>query len=181
MFNRALKVPSSEVTAATFAALERRGVSIRDIAEIVYTIQSPYSKGLTIEHCDQSVKKVLQKREIQHAVLVGIELDELAEKGLLSEPLQQLIVSDESLFGIDETIAVGAAQAYGSISVTTYGHLDKEKIGIINKLDVKEGARVHTFLDDLVGSIAAAASSRLAHQIRDLEERGEVLTQYEFV
>ena len=114
-------------------------------------------------------------------MLVGIELDELAEKGLLSEPLQQLIISDESLFGIDETIAVGAAQSYGSISLTTYGHLDKEKIGIINKLDVKEGGRVHTFLDDLVGSIAAAASSRLAHQIRDLEERGETLPQYEFI
>jgi len=65
--------------------------------------------------------------------------------------------------------------------VTTYGHLDKEKIGIIDKLDGKADGRVHTFLDDLVGSIAAAASSRLAHQIRDLEERGETLTQYEFV
>jgi len=181
MFNRALKVPSTEVTAATFAALERRGVTIRDIADIVYTVQAPYSKGLTIEHCDQSVRKVLQKREIQHAVLVGIELDELAEKGMLSQPLQQLIVGDESLFGIDETIAVGAAQAYGSISVTTYGHLDKEKIGIITQLDGKADGRVHTFLDDLVGSIAAAASSRLAHQIRDLEERGETLAQYEFV
>lgn len=181
MFNRALKVPSKEVTEATYAALDRRGVTVRDIAEIVYAVQAPYSKGLTIAHCEQSVHKVLGKREIQHAVLVGIELDELAEKGLLSEPLQQLIISDESLFGIDETIAVGAAQSYGSISLTTYGHLDKEKIGIINKLDVKEGGRVHTFLDDLVGSIAAAASSRLAHQIRDLEESGETLPQYEFI
>ena len=48
MFNRALKVPSKEVTEATYAALDRRGVTVRDIAEIVYAVQAPYSKGLTI-------------------------------------------------------------------------------------------------------------------------------------
>ncbi len=181
MFNTNLKVHSKEVTDATYAALARRNVTIRDIAEIVYDVQSPYSKGLTLEHCDQSVHKVLQKREVQHAVLVGIELDELAEKGLLSEPLQQLIVSDESLFGIDETLAVGATQSYGSIALTTYGHLDKEKVGIINHLDSKDGKCVNTFLDDLVGSVAACASARLAHAVRDLEERGETLETHEFI
>jgi hypothetical protein len=30
---------------------------------------------------------------------------------------------------------------------------------------------VHTFLDDLVASIAANASSRLAHRLRDKQER----------
>ncbi|MEK4228515.1 phosphatidylglycerophosphatase A family protein [Solibacillus sp. FSL H8-0538] len=173
MHNKNIRVHSDSVTKATYAAIKRRGVEIQDIAEIVYTMQSPYNEGLTMEHCTQSVERVLCKREVQHAVLVGIELDELAEKKMLSEPLQSIIESDEGLFGVDETIALGAVFTYGSIAVTTFGHLDKQKIGIIQKLDTKSGNGVHTFLDDLVGSIAASAASRIAHRMRDLEEEGE--------
>lgn len=100
---------------------------LEDIAEIVYEMQKSYNVGLTLEHCIHSVERVLRKREVQHAVLVGIELDELAEKGLLSTPLQQIIESDEGLFGVDETIALGSVFTYGSIAVTTFGHLDKQK------------------------------------------------------
>ena len=173
MHDKNVRVHSEKVTAATHAALVRRGVTIEDIAEIVYTMQSPYNEGLEMEHCMQSVERVLRKREVQHAVLVGIELDELAEKNMLSEPLQSIIASDEGLFGVDETIALGAVFTYGSIAVTTFGHLDKQKVGIIDKLDTKAGHGVHTFLDDLVGSIAASAASRIAHRMRDLEEEGE--------
>ena len=35
MHNRAVRVHSDQVTAATLAALERRGVTVEDIAEIV--------------------------------------------------------------------------------------------------------------------------------------------------
>lgn len=173
MHNKSIRVHSDEVTKATHDALVRRNVQIEDIAEIVYTMQSPYNEGLTIEHCIQSVERVLNKREVQHAVLVGIELDELAEKKLLSAPLQAIIESDEGLFGVDETLALGCVFTYGGIAVTTFGHLDKQKIGIIKKLDTKAGESVNTFLDDLVGSIAACAASRLAHRMRDLEEEGE--------
>lgn len=173
MHNKNVRVHSEEVTKATHDALIRRNVTIEDIAEIVYTMQSPYNEGLTIEHCIQSVERVLNKREVQHAVLVGIELDELAEKKMLSQPLQAIIESDEGLFGVDETLALGSVFTYGSIAVTTFGHLDKQKIGIIEKLDTKVGGAVNTFLDDLVGSIAACAASRLAHRMRDLEEEGE--------
>jgi phosphatidylglycerophosphatase A len=113
---------------------------------------------------------VLNKREIQHAILVGVELDMLAEKNMLSEPLLSLVRSDEGLFGCDETLALGSVFGYGSIAVTTFGHLDKQKIGIIRQLDTKKDGPVHTFTDDLVASIAAAASSRLAHRLRDEEE-----------
>ncbi|GGG20131.1 phosphatidylglycerophosphatase A [Lysinibacillus alkalisoli] len=173
MLKRKQSVHSDDVTRATFQALERRGVALEAISEIVYEMQSPYNEGLTMEHCIRSVERVLCKREVQHAVLVGIELDELAEKGMLSAPLQQIIASDEGLFGVDETVALGAAFTYGSIAVTTYGHLDKEKIGVIKDLDTVPGGQVHTFLDDLVGSIAACASSRIAHRWRDLEEKGQ--------
>ncbi|WP_097071946.1 phosphatidylglycerophosphatase A [Ureibacillus xyleni] len=167
------RISSEEVAKATKEALERRGVTIEDIAAIVYDMQLPYNEGLTIEHCTNSVERVLRKREVQHSVLVGIELDELAEKNLLSQPLQSIIESDEGLFGVDETLALGSVMTYGSIALTTYGHLDKNKVGIIKKLDTKIGNGVHTFLDDLVGSIAACAASRIAHRMRDLEEEGE--------
>src|SRR5690554_1402045 len=85
--------------------LKERGVELDDIASIVYDLQLPYNNDLTMEDCIESVDKVLQKREIQHAILVGIELDKLAENGQLSEPLQSIIEMDEGLFGIDETIA----------------------------------------------------------------------------
>lgn len=170
-------VTSVEVSAAARAALERRGVTLLDIAEIVYEMQATYNEGLTMAHCLDSVEQVLRKREMQHALLVGIELDELAEKKMLSQPLQQIIESDEGLFGVDETLALGSVLTYGSIAVTTYGHLDKHKVGIIQQLDTKIVNGVHTFLDDLVGAIAASASSRLAHRIRDMEEAGTVLTK----
>jgi len=168
------KYVSSEVVAtATKNALNRRGVTIEDIAEIVYQLQLPYNEGLLMEHCIESVERVLRKREVQHSVLVGVELDELAEKKLLSEPLQSIVESDEGLFGVDETLALGAVMTYGSIALTTFGYLDKQKVGIIKKLDTKINGSVHTFLDDLVASIAASAASRIAHRMRDLEEEGE--------
>lgn len=173
MHKKNVRVHSDDVTLATKEALARRGVTLEDIADIVYEMQHTYNEGLTLEHCIRSVDRVLHKREVQHAVLVGIELDELAEKGMLSAPLQQIIESDEGLFGVDETIALGSVYSYGSIAVTTYGHLDKQKIGIIKDLDTVAGEHVHTFLDDLVGSIAACASSRIAHRMRDLEEAGQ--------
>lgn len=173
MDNKGVRVHSQQVLDATKSALKRRGVSIEEIAKIVLEMQLAYNIGLTIEHCIESVESVLKKREMQHAVLVGIELDELAEKKMLSTPLQQIVEADEGLFGVDETIALGSVFTYGSIAVTTFGHLDKNKIGIIKKLDTKNGNGVHTFLDDLVASIAACASSRIAHRTRDLEEHNE--------
>jgi len=166
------RVHSNDVTKATHEALERRGITLDEIARIVLEMQLPYNAGLTIDHCIESVESVLRKREMQHALLVGIELDELAEQGKLSRPLQQIVDSDEGLFGVDEMIGLGAVLTYGSIAVTTFGHLDKNKVGIIRKLDTKAGGAVHTFLDDLVASIAACASARIAHRTRDLEERG---------
>jgi len=166
-------VHSKVVEKATKDALIRRGVTLQDIAEIVYELQLPYNADLKMELCLESIEGVLRKRELQHAILVGIELDELAEKGLLSEPLLQIVQSDEGLFGVDETIALGAVFTYGSIAVTTFGHLDKNKVGIINELDSVKGGKVHTFLDDLVASIAASAASRIAHRTRDIQEASE--------
>lgn len=173
------RVHSKEVKAAALQRLRDRGVTIEGIAEIVYRMQSPYSASLTLENCVESVIAVLEKREIQHAILVGVELDQLAERNELSEPLLSIVQGDEGLFGCDETLALGSVFGYGSIAVTTFGYLDKNKIGVIEKLDTKKDGPVHTFLDDLVASIAASASSRLAHRIRDEEEAAEAKSSSE--
>lgn len=164
------QVHSRDVRNAAIQRLVDRGVTVADIAEIVYLMQSPYTSDLEMKTCIESVEAVLEKREIQHAILVGTELDILAEKRMLSEPIQSIIESDEGLFGCDETLALGSVFGYGSIAVTTFGHLDKQKVGIVKKLDTKVGSHVHTFLDDIVCSIAASASSRLAHRLRDQQE-----------
>jgi len=146
--------------------LTERGVSLDDIAEIVRTIQAPYFDDLGLDECRESVEAVMDKREVQHALLTGIALDALAEHRLLPEPLLGILRADDGLYGVDEVLALSVTNLYGSIGLTNFGYLDKQKIGILGRLDSEKGGRVHTFLDDLVASIAAAAAARIAHQRR---------------
>jgi len=143
--------------------LLKRGVAIDDVAEIVYDLQRHYNDQLTMEECRESVHAVLSKREVQYVMFTGIALDELAEKRLLPEPLQAIMEKDESLYGVDETLALGITNVYGMIGLTSFGYLDKVKPGIIHKLNEK-GKSIHVFLDDLVAGLAAAASARIAHK-----------------
>lgn len=144
--------------------LRRRGVTIRDIAEIVQQIQAKYVPGITLEQCEASVEAVIAKREVQHALLTGIALDEAAEQGLLEEPLLSILRTDEPLYGVDEVLALAITNVYGSIGLTNFGYLDKVKLGVIERLNSgKSRGQVHTFLDDLVAGIAAAAAARIAH------------------
>ncbi|NLW16789.1 MAG: phosphatidylglycerophosphatase A [Firmicutes bacterium] len=142
--------------------LAERGVSLADVASLVYILQSPYHPSLTFDECLTSVNSVLEKREVQFTMLTGITLDVYAERGLLPEPLQTIIASDEPLYGIDEVLALGITNVYGTIGLTNFGYLDKTKLGILAVINDDPQA-VHTFLDDLVAGLAAAASARLAH------------------
>lgn len=157
------KYNMKELHTMTIAMLERRGVVLKDIGELVMILQKKYYPDLTIEICIENVKAVLNKRETIHAILTGVALDEIAEKKGLPEPLQSIVESDEGLFGIDEIIPLSIVNLYGSIGLTNYGYLDKEKIGILKVLDEMKDGHVHTFLDDLVAAVAAAAASRIAH------------------
>jgi len=157
------KYNMEELNVMTIEMLKRRGVDLKDIAEIVLFLQSSYYPDLTLEKCVENIEAVLRKREIIHAILTGIALDEMAEKKLLPEPLQSIVESDEGLYGIDEIIPLSIVNVYGTIGLTNYGFLDKEKIGIIKELDSRKGIECNTFLDDLIAAIAAAAASRIAH------------------
>ena len=147
--------------------LIERGVPMDDIADLVYHLQAKYHPHLDLEDCKVNVERVLSKREVQNAIITGIQLDILAEKKLLMSPLQDIIEIDEGLYGVDEILALSIVNVYGSIGLTNFGYIDKMKPGILAKLNKKTPGVVHTFLDDIVGAIAAAASSRLAHSTHE--------------
>lgn len=143
--------------------LEQRGVTVPEVAEIVYQLQKPHNELLTIEDCEESVYAVLAKREVQYTLYTGIALDDLAEKKLLPSPLQEIMEVDEGLYGVDETLALGIVHVYGMIGLTSFGYLDKQKMGIIGKLN-DDKRSINVFLDDLVAGLAAAAAGRIAHK-----------------
>nr|WP_277718298.1 MULTISPECIES: phosphatidylglycerophosphatase A [Priestia]MDH3128979.1 phosphatidylglycerophosphatase A [Priestia aryabhattai]WEZ35673.1 phosphatidylglycerophosphatase A [Priestia megaterium] len=144
-------------------------MALTDIAELVYYLQKKYHPNLTIEDCLYNVERVISKREVQNAILTGIQLDVLTEKKVIEPPLLDILEKDEGLYGIDEILALSIVNVYGSIGFTNYGYIDKQKPGILERLNDKSTGECHTFLDDLVGAIAAAASSRLAHRAASQE------------
>lgn len=153
-----------EMTRLNVKALKRVGVTPDDIALIAYNQQSRYNDDIKIEVCLESVYKVLSLRDIFHIVQVGLELDRLANENMLNEPVQSIIRSDLGVFGLDEIFGISIAGIYGVIGETNFGDIDVNKPGIIKELDKrgKSGQECSTFLDDIVGAIAAAASTRVA-------------------
>lgn len=145
--------------------LEERGVSLNDIAKITYELQQNYYEDLTLDECLEHVNLVISKREVINTILTGITLDKLAESGHIEEPLRSILLSDYSLYGIDEVLAYSIVNIYGSIGLTNFGYVDKVKFGIIGEIDKlgKKAGKCNTFLDDIIGGIAAAAASRIAH------------------
>jgi phosphatidylglycerophosphatase A len=49
--------------------LERRGVTVDRIADIVLKLQMPYNAKLSLEECVHSVRAVLTKREVLMALM----------------------------------------------------------------------------------------------------------------
>ncbi len=149
--------------------LADRGVALDDIAEAARFLQAGYHANLKKEEMLDSIMSVLDKREVQFALMTAIELDRQAEHGTyINKDLEAIVKRDEGLYGVDEVLAYGICNLYGSIALTNFGFIDKQKYGIIETLNArgKEGGQCHTFLDDIIGAIAAAAASRFAHEGR---------------
>jgi phosphatidylglycerophosphatase A len=147
--------------------LQSRGVTLDDIVDCVYYLQKPYHVNLQHKDLEESVLRVLDKREVWHALITAIELDVSAEKSTYAnKDLEKIVQMDEGLYGMDEVLAYGICNLYGSIAMTNFGFIDKTKYGIVGRLneDGKKEGVCHTFLDDMVGAIAAAAASRFAHK-----------------
>ena len=93
----------------------------------------------------------------------------MAEQKMFKGPIQDILYYDLGLFGIDELIGLNIAGNYGVIGETNFGDIDVNKPGICKKLN-DEGKSLnhcHTFLDDIVGAIAAAASTRVAQMMNE--------------
>ncbi len=149
--------------------LLKRGVTLEAIAEISYEQQAKYSNGVTRELCLESVEKILSFRDVFHNVQLACEIDRLAEEGLFEGPIQDIIYEDLGLFGVDETLGLDVSSLYGTIGQTNFGDIDVNKRGIVKRLNDagKEDGICHTFLDDIVGAIAAAASTRVAQVLNE--------------
>ncbi|MDY4052056.1 MAG: phosphatidylglycerophosphatase A [Bacilli bacterium] len=156
--------------------LKERGVTVEEIAEIAYNQQSRYNDNVEMEVCVESVMKILSLRDIFHILQLGAEIDRLAEEGKFKGPIQDILRYDLGVFGVDEILGLDVARLYGAIGQTNFGDIDVNKPGIVAKLNADgkgDKKHCHTFLDDIVGAIAAAASTRVAQIISEDEaEKG---------
>lgn len=152
------------------ATLKSRGVEVKDIAEISFRQQSKYDKNVDMKDCIDSVEKILSLRDVFHILQLGVEIDRLTEEGMFKGPIQDIMRYDLGVFGVDEILGLDLARLYGVIGQTNFGDIDVNKIGIVAELN-NEGKdvtkRCHTFLDDIVGAIAASASTRVAQIISE--------------
>ena len=149
--------------------LKERGVTVKDIAEITHHQQSRYTEGISMQLCIESVEKILSLRDTFHFVQLSAEIDRLVEEKAFKSPIQDILHEDLGLFGIDETLGLDLSGLYGTIGQTNFGDIDVNKVGVIARLNEegkKEGV-CHTFMDDIVGALAAAASTRVAQVLNE--------------
>ncbi len=154
--------------------LLERGVTIEEIAQIAYNQQAKYNSKIDMKDCIESVEKILSLRDVFHLLQLGAEIDRLTEERAFKGPIQDIMDNDLGVFGIDEIFGLDIARLYGAIGQTNFGDIDVNKPGIVAKLN-EEGksgtSHCHTFLDDIVGAIAAAASTRVAQIVSEEEAK----------
>ena len=154
--------------------LNKRGVQISEIAEIAFRQQSKWNDKISYQECLESVEKILSLRDVFHILQLGAEIDRLTEENAFQGPIQSILESDLGMFGIDELFGIELAGLYGTIGKTNFGDIDVNKPGIVDKLNSDgkgDKAACHTFLDDIVGAVAAAASTRVAQIENEIEAR----------
>lgn len=157
------KYPDTKAFKYVESELEKKGITYKDIAGITYDLQHNFLPEVKIDEYEEAAFDVMHKRELLNNVMVGLYLDKMATEGKLDEPLQSIVAHDVGVFGVDETLALQIANMYGSIGVTNYGYVDRVKPGVIGKLDTSKES-VNTFIDDIVGAIAAAVAGKIAHK-----------------
>ena len=146
----------------TVKKLKQRGINLEDICKKAIEEQKKHGVSTSMADAKKYLINLLHKREIMNVIMVGIYLDEQAEKGLLEGPLQDIIESDAPAFGLDESFAFVITSLFGSIAGTNFGSLDVNKTGKAKELDNSEG-RVNTFLDDIFSALVASLEAKMAH------------------
>ncbi|MCK7485908.1 MAG: hypothetical protein MZU97_10435 [Bacillus subtilis] len=81
------------------------------------------------------------------------------------------MASDNPLFGIDEILVLSICNLYGSIGLTNFGYVDKiEARHHRPARQARQGTtgHCHTFMDDIIGAVAARGRKLRRPQLRDL-------------
>lgn len=157
-----MKYPDTRAFKFAVDYLNRINVTFRDIAEICKMNQEKYSNK-DLDYYENTVVRVLHKREVLNHLMVMAFLDDADKGGFLPSPLNDIIHNDMGCFGVDESLALGGSQIFGSIAITNYSYIDKTKPLKIGELDSSNGAT--TFADDIVGMICACV---IAHSVHEL-------------
>lgn len=163
-----------EMLEMNIQTLKERTVSVEEIAEVAFRQQSKWSDDISMKTCIDSVEKILSLRDTFHILQLGAEIDRLTDEGLIKGPIYQVLKTDLGMFGIDELFGLEIAGLYGTIGKTNFGDIDVNKPLVIDRLngEGKHGKGMcHTFMDDIVGAIAAAASTRVAQMTNEEEAR----------
>lgn len=146
----------------TVNLLTERGIKLHDLSKIVYDGQVDYVPEITLVECENAIKHVLKKREVQNAVITGIYLDKQSREDDNMDPyLKEILRNDESQFQVDELLSTAVSDVFGGIANSNRGYLDKTKPGIIGIVD---SDKYNVFLDDLLAAIVAGAEAYIANK-----------------
>ena len=159
--NKQFNYPDKEIYEFVQKELRKRGITAYSIGEIAYEMQHEYLPDYEISDFSEQFNEVLKKREVLNLLAFAFELDNLANKGAFSEPIQNIIENDAGFWQIDEILASSLAQLFGMLAITNYGYLDKNKVGIARRLDEEDSITV--FSDDIVSALASAVIGRCGH------------------
>lgn len=159
--NKQFNYPDKEIYEFVQKELRKRGITAYSIGEIAYEMQHEYLPDYEISDFSEQFNEVLKKREVLNLLAFAFELDNLANKGAFSEPIQSIIENDAGFWQIDEILASSLAQLFGMLAITNYGYLDKKKLGIAKALDGANSITV--FSDDIVSALASAVIGRCGH------------------
>ncbi|MBN2541001.1 MAG: phosphatidylglycerophosphatase A [Bacilli bacterium] len=162
----------TEMLQMNIEKLKQRGVELDEIAQIAFLQQSKWNPEISYQDCKDSVEKILSLRDVFHILQLGAEIDRLTEQKAFQGPIQEILASDLGMFGIDELFGLELSGMYGTIGKTNFGDIDVNKPGVVARLNEDgkgDKPACHTFLDDIVGAIAAAASTRVAQIENELE------------
>ena len=171
MKNRTL-YSREEMLEMNIKTLKERTVSVEEIAEIAYRQQKKWTDDISLRDCIDSVEKILSLRDTFHILQLGAEIDRLTDEKAFKGPILDILLQDLGMFGIDELFGLELAGMYGTIGKTNFGDIDVNKPLAVSRLNndgKEEKGMCHTFLDDIVGAIAAAASTRVAQITNEIE------------
>ena len=161
-----------EMLEMNIKTLLERTVTVEEIVEVAFRQQAKWNPEISRQEVFNSVEKILSLRDVFHLLQLGAEIDRLTDEHLIKGPIYDILKADLGMFGIDELFGLELAGLYGTIGKTNFGDIDVNKPLVVDRLNEDgkhENGMCHTFMDDIVGAIAAAASTRVA-QVTNEEE-----------